>query len=92
MHVRRVVEDGADVQESWLGDSSWDVVFVEIVVLCLCDGADVRERADVSAGSSWISGILHVRAKNIACVRREIREYFLGRSQRAASFTTNNFF
>ena len=28
--------------------------------------ADVRERADVSYGSSWISGILHIRAKNIA--------------------------
>ena len=38
-------------------------------MLCLCDRADVKESSDVSAGSSWISVILHVRAKNIACVR-----------------------
>ena len=36
--------------------------------------ADVRERANLSAGSSWISGILHVRAKNIAYVSADIRE------------------
>ena len=34
-------------------------------MLCLVDCADVRERADMSAASSWISGILHVHAKNI---------------------------
>ena len=35
---------------------------------------DVRERVDVSAGYSWISGILHVCAKNIAYVSGDIRE------------------
>ena len=43
--------------------------------------ADVRERADVSAGYSLISGILYVRAKNIAYVSGDIREMlFLDRS------------
>ena len=34
--------------------------------------ADVRVRADVSAGSSWISVILHIRTKNIEYVNGEI--------------------
>ena len=73
-------------------DSSCDGVVVAIVVLCLCDCADVRERADVSAVSSWIYGLLLVRTKNIAYVSREIREMlFLDRSRRAYSLTTNNF-
>ena len=45
-------------------------------MMCLGDCADVRERADVSAGSSWIYGILHVCANNIACVSGEIMEMF----------------
>ena len=61
-------------------------------MLCLCDRADVKESSDVSAGSSWISVILHVRAKNIACVSGEIREtLFLDESRQSASFTTKNF-
>ena len=52
----------------------------------------MRERANVSAGYSWVSGIFHVRAKNIACVSGEIRVMlFLGGSQRAAPFTTKKF-
>ena len=35
------------------------VLLLQIVVLCLGDFSDVRERADVSAGSSFISGTLH---------------------------------
>ena len=53
-----------------------------IVVICFCYCVDVRERADVSAGSSWISGILNVRAKNIVCISGEIMEMlFLDRSR-----------
>ena len=51
----------------------------EMMYLSNC--AYVRERADVSYGFSGISGILHVRAKNIAYVSGEIREMlFLDRS------------
>ena len=50
-------------------------------IMCLGGFADVREHADVSAQSSWIYGILHLRAKNIACVSEDIREMlFLYRS------------
>ena len=59
MHVCRVVEYGVGVRESWGGDSGYDVVVVTIFALCLGDFAYVRERADVSAGSNFISGILH---------------------------------
>ena len=63
------------------GGSGFDRVVVVIVVLFLCDFSDARERADVSAGPSWISGILNVRAKHIACVIGEIRiMLFLDRS------------
>ena len=52
----------------------------------------MRERADASAGSNWISGILHVHAKKIACISRDIREMlFLDISRRAAYFTTEKF-
>ena len=45
------------------------------------DCAYVRECADVSAGSSWIFGIFHVRAKNIAYISGEISKMlFLDRS------------
>ena len=65
---------------------------LEFEILCLGDCVDVRERTDGSAASSSIYGILHVRAKNIACVSGYIREMlFLGRSRQSAFFTNKNF-
>ena len=46
------------VRNSSVRYSGCDGVIFVVVVLCLSDFADVRERADVSAGSSLIYGIL----------------------------------
>ena len=58
MHIWRFGEDAVGVRDSWGGDIGCDGVVVEIFVLCHSDFADVRERADVSAGYSLIYGIL----------------------------------
>ena len=59
MNVCRIVEDDIGVRDSRGGDIGCDGVVVAIVASCLGDCAYVRECADVSAGSSLISGILH---------------------------------
>ena len=46
------------VRNSSVRYSGCDGVVFVVVVLCLSDFADVRERADVSAGYSLIYGIL----------------------------------
>ena len=91
IHVLSIFENGVGVWESWGGDISCDGVVVAIIVMCLCDCAYVRERYDVSSGSSWIYGIFHVRANNISYISGEISKMlFLDRSWRAASFITKN--
>ena len=92
MHVSALLKMALAFETVENGGSGFDGVVVVIIVLFLCDCTDARERAGVSAGPSWISGILHVRAKNITCVNGKIRQMlFLDRSRRAASFTTKNF-
>ena len=50
-------------------------------MMYLSDCAYVREWDDVSAGSSGISGILHVHTKNIEYINGKIRKMlFLDRS------------